>query len=46
MDAIQLLAGTAIFEGVTAIELEALRPAVRLRTFAKDTHLFLSLIHI
>ncbi|HEY8762169.1 MAG TPA: Crp/Fnr family transcriptional regulator [Candidatus Dormibacteraeota bacterium] len=37
---IQLLAKTAIFEGITAAELEALRPAVRLRTFAKDTHLF------
>ena len=40
MDVIQLLAKTAIFEGITAAELEALRPAVRLRTFAKDTHLF------
>ena len=40
MDVIQLLARTAIFEGITAAELEALRPAVRLRTFAKDTHLF------
>jgi len=40
VDVIQLLAKTAIFEGITAAELEALRPAVRLRTFAKDTHLF------
>jgi CRP/FNR family transcriptional regulator, cyclic AMP receptor protein len=40
VDVIQLLAKARIFEGVTAAELEALRPAVRMRSFPKDSHLF------
>ena len=40
VDVIELLAKARIFEGVTATELEALRPAVRMRSFAKDSHLF------
>jgi CRP/FNR family transcriptional regulator, cyclic AMP receptor protein len=40
LDVIQLLAQTTIFEGVPATELETLRPAVRMRSFAKDSHLF------
>ena len=40
VDVIQLLAKARIFEGVTAAELEPLRPAVRMRTFPKDSHLF------
>ena len=39
-DVIQLLAKARLFEGVSAAELEALRPAVRLRTFPKDSHVF------
>ena len=39
-DVIQLLAKARIFDGVTAAELEALRPAVRMRSFPKDSHLF------
>ncbi|MDQ6918964.1 MAG: Crp/Fnr family transcriptional regulator [Candidatus Dormibacteraeota bacterium] len=39
-DVIQLLAKARLFEGVTAAELEALRPAVRMRTFPKDSHVF------
>jgi CRP/FNR family transcriptional regulator, cyclic AMP receptor protein len=40
LDVIQLLANARIFEGATAAELEALRPAVRMRSFPKDSHLF------
>ena len=40
VDVIQLLAKARIFEGVTAAELEGLRPAVRMRSFPKDSHLF------
>lgn len=40
VDVIQLLAKARIFEGVTGAELEALRPAIRMRTFPKDSHLF------
>jgi CRP/FNR family transcriptional regulator, cyclic AMP receptor protein len=40
VDVIELLAKARIFEGVTAAELEALRPAVRMRSFPKDSHLF------
>lgn len=40
VDVIELLAKARIFEGVTAAELEGLRPAVRMRSFLKDSHLF------
>lgn len=40
MDVIQLLADAAIFRGVVPAELEALRPAVRLRRFGRDEHVF------
>ena len=40
MDVIQLLAQATIFEGVPATDLESLRPAVRMRTFAKDSPVF------
>jgi CRP/FNR family transcriptional regulator, cyclic AMP receptor protein len=40
VDVIQLLAKASIFEGVTAAELETLRPAVRMRSFARDAYVF------
>jgi len=40
VDVIQLLAKARLFEGVTAAELETLRPAVRMRSFPKDSHVF------
>lgn len=40
MDALELVARARIFEGVGAAEIEALRPAVRVRTFSRDTHVF------
>jgi CRP/FNR family transcriptional regulator/CRP/FNR family cyclic AMP-dependent transcriptional regulator len=40
MDPIELLTGTAIFEGMTPAELEPLRPATRVRTFERGSHLF------
>ena len=40
VDVIQLLAKARIFEGVKAAELEVLRPAVRMRSFAKDAAVF------
>ena len=39
-DVIELLARARLFEGLTAGDLETLRPAVRMRTFAKDSHVF------
>jgi CRP/FNR family transcriptional regulator, cyclic AMP receptor protein len=40
VDVIELLAQTSIFEGVPAAELETLRPAIRMRTFPKDSPVF------
>lgn len=40
MDVIQRLAQSRFFEGVTEAELETLRPAVRMRTFARDSNVF------
>lgn len=40
MDALELVARARIFEGVGAAEIEALRPAVRVRSFARDSHVF------
>jgi CRP/FNR family cyclic AMP-dependent transcriptional regulator len=39
-DVVELLARSRLFAGVTAGELEALRPAVRLRSFTKDAAVF------
>ena len=40
MDAIQLFAATDLFSGLPETELEALRPALRMRHYAKDDHVF------
>jgi CRP/FNR family transcriptional regulator, cyclic AMP receptor protein len=40
VDVIELLATTALFEGVPAADLEALRPSVRARSFGKDEPVF------
>ncbi|TMC11392.1 MAG: Crp/Fnr family transcriptional regulator [Chloroflexi bacterium] len=39
-DPLRLLAATAIFDGMSELELERLRPALRARKFAKDSYLF------
>ena len=39
-DPLELVAATAIFEGVLPADLERLRPALRVRNFAKGSHLF------
>ena len=40
MDAIQLLAANDLFAGLPEAELEGLRPALRMRRYAKDDHVF------
>ena len=40
MDALELVARARLFEGVSAAEIESLRPALRVRNFGKDTHVF------
>ena len=40
MDPLELLARARFFEGVSAAEIESLRPAVRVRAFARDSPVF------